>query len=865
MPDVLTDVRVWLHTQQDWLQEAAECLLEQGTLSDDTIVRLCESLKTTDGQRVTPHRKFKYLGNPVATSVALRLVSIGKVKGIENLSPRTPLIFGKGNLTVVYGNNGSGKSSYTRILKKVCGKPRTQSLKPNVFQQPPPAIRQCAIVYSVDGNEQSKTWLANSADIPELESVDIFDGDAAGFYLSDETEVSYRPQVLALFERLASVCERMRSKLQYEQDQLVKKLPALPPAYTETSAGKTYRTLSQGMSEAALKPVIEWSHEDQNSLEHLTERLKTGNPLVLAKQKQAKKRQIDEILSAISNAAKAVSEKACKRLQVLGRLAGEKRRQATEAASANTSSAKLGGIGTDTWIALWEAAKAYSMETAYPDRGYPFTEDDARCVLCHQILGVEAKIRLQDFEAYVQSKMESEAKQAEEAYRRSIEALPGSPSEQQLQASCQAAGLNEENWLEQVSGFWKKFGAIRDRCKTAGLTEDIRGLQEPTELSTALRQLSDTLEAEAAQHSADATAFDRTQATKQKVELEAKRWTTQQAVAILAEVLRLSQVSDFENWKGLANSRNVSRKAGEISERVITNAYVTRFNKELEALGASQIKVELVKTRTERGKVKHRIQLRGVTVDDHRPVSVLSDGERRVVALAAFLADVTGKPQKAPFVFDDPISSLDQDFEWKVAVRLSILAKDRQVLVFTHRLPLYGALEDAARKCGEDWKGKNLLQLCIEVFGGTAGHPVDEAFWNSNTKKANNILINRLDDAEKILDSGNSVNYTVHVQGICTDFRKLLERTVEEDLLYQIVKRHRRSVTTDGRIAQLPKITREDCALIDDLMTKYSCYEHSQSDEAPVFLPDEPELRRDIETLKEWREEFKKRPVEVVP
>ena len=45
-------------------------------------------------------------------------------------------------------------------------------------------------------------------------------------------------------------------------------------------------------------------------------------------------------------------------------------------------------------------------------------------------------------------------------------------------------------------------------------------------------------------------------------------------------------------------------------------------------------------------------------------------------------------------------------------------------------------------------------------------------------------------------------------------------------------------------------------------MTKYSCHEHSQSQETPSFLPEEPELRADLESLKAWRESFKKRPAE---
>jgi hypothetical protein len=44
-------------------------------------------------------------------------------------------------------------------------------------------------------------------------------------------------------------------------------------------------------------------------------------------------------------------------------------------------------------------------------------------------------------------------------------------------------------------------------------------------------------------------------------------------------------------------------------------------------------------------------------------------------------------------------------------------------------------------------------------------------------------------------------------------------------------------------------------------MTKYSCYEHSQSDEAPVEIPDPSEILADIDRLLEWHNEFKDRAV----
>jgi hypothetical protein len=56
----------------------------------------------------------------------------------------------------------------------------------------------------------------------------------------------------------------------------------------------------------------------------------------------------------------------------------------------------------------------------------------------------------------------------------------------------------------------------------------------------------------------------------------------------------------------------------------------------------------------------------------------------------------------------------------------------------------------------------------------------------------------------------------------------------------------------------LSNINPADCKFIDDLMTKYSAFEHSQSNESPVGVPDEADLRKDLESLKKWRGDFKK-------
>lgn len=854
MKAIREDIKNWLLNQQDWLQEAGDRLLINGLLTDADVRAVCSLLKTEDGQKVSKHRTFDSLVQPAAAEGELRLTGIAEVQGIENLAPRSPLEFGTGNLVVIYGHNGSGKSSYTRILKKASGKPRAAALKGNVFEKAP-TVQQCKIGFQQGTQQVVQVWAANSAPIDAIRAVDIFDSDEATHYLTRESAATYTPPVVSMFEALAGTCDQVRAQLQSEQDQLTTSLPTLPPIYVATEQARRYGALRATMTEAEIQQMISWSDTQASELTALTERLRVADPVAVARQRRATKLQVEQISDALAVGMSAFNAEGIQSIRLLQGTAKEKRRIAAEATQ--VSSAQLDGLGLETWRALWEAARAYS-QTAYPDKAFPVT-DAARCLLCHQELAEDAQQRLRDFEAFVQSRLEAEAEAAKKAYQQALQSLPSVPTESQLRTQCEAAALVDGEWPTYLTAFWNAAKSARAALLSGEIDDTALPVEDVSEALAALQTYGTTLESEAAQYDLDAQGFDRAKATKDKLALEAQLWISQQAAAVRKEVEHLKALKAFDEWKALANPRKVSLKASEVAEKVITQAFVGRFNAELKLLGASRIQVEIVKSRTDRGKALHQLRLKGAKDGQAVPEGVLSEGERRIIALAAFLADVADKPQAAPFIFDDPISSLDHDFEWAVATRLAALAQTRQVLVFTHRLSLYGAMEDVARRVGEQWKSTQLAQLCIEAYSGAAGHPVTQAVWNAKTEKANNILLDRLGQAKKVGETAGGDAYRALAQGVCGDFRKLLERTVEDDMLYSIVRRHRRSVTTDNKLPALSAISTDDCDFIDGLMTKYSCYEHSQSQEVPAFIPEEPELRQDIESLKQWRKDFEAR------
>lgn len=195
------------------------------------------------------------------------------------------------------------------------------------------------------------------------------------------------------------------------------------------------------------------------------------------------------------------------------------------------------------------------------------------------------------------------------------------------------------------------------------LADEVVSKAEPVaavaEAVKSLTAFADALEKDAIQHESDAQGIDRVALQMRKVELEAKKWVSQQAIAARAEIMRLKQYKQYEDWKSLGQ---LQRRVAQV-RRSLREGHHKRLCCPLQTRvagpGCHAYQGRIGEDQSRKGKVLHRLQLKGVkgkqTLD-----KVLSEGERRIVALAAYLADLTEKPNNAPFIFDDPISSLDQ-------------------------------------------------------------------------------------------------------------------------------------------------------------------------------------------------------------
>ncbi|MFO8834957.1 hypothetical protein SC661_14095 [Legionella pneumophila serogroup 1] len=843
----------WFSERPQWLQIMAIRLLQQSELTDEDIsefATLCQ--QEASGEELKISDSFPISVFPQDAEGILRLCSISEVEGINALAPKKPLEFGKGNMAIVYGNNGSGKTGYVRLLKHVCGARYPGTLHRNVYK-PNSSIQKACISFEQNAIPRTHTWSGEGI-CDDLSSIQIFDTSYGKVFVNSEDEVSYEPPVLSFFSSLILASEKVTSALDLKSNNYLSKKPSIPADKKRTPEGIWYEAINENTSSQDIEKHCEFASIDDALIETLQQRLAEQEPAEKAKQLRKQKQHIDSLVNDAQKYLAQLSTENYQRIIAAKKKLIVKKTAADKAAKKVFSSSELPDIGSEIWKELWEVARNYSVQIAYKDIEYPNVSEDSRCVLCHQTLSQEAKDRFISFEGFVQGEMQKAATDAAEEYEAIFQTFETLPTSEILETKIDATSIPQNRFSNQVTEFFTQLQVRKDQLQEIDSEDAIpeplptpEWIVEANDYSKSLGELAEKFEE-------DAKCGNRDDIIKQLNSLQTRKWLSENRIAIDEEVNRLKNLKQIQEAKKLTNTKILSQKKGELSQILITNAFVQRFNDELKALNASQIKVELVQTRVAKGRVFHKLQLRGATQSSL--VEVLSEGENRIVSIAAFLADVTAKINKAPLIFDDPISSLDQNYEESVVKRLIDLSKDKQIIVFTHRLSLLGTIKHFSEK-----RAIKPDVVSIRSADWGVGEPASIPLSQSDIKTALNILINkRYQDAKNAKENGEFEHAEILLKSICSDFRTLVERSIENDLLCGIVQRFQRPVHT-LKLKDLSKLKESDCNLLDLLMTKYSGFEHSQPEESPVELPMPDELLDDMKMLLNWREEYANRTV----
>jgi energy-coupling factor transporter ATP-binding protein EcfA2 len=854
----------WLAERPQWLQTAAAQMIENRHLPDEdgiaALVLLCKD-------EVAGKKNGVFAGVPAGSlaaapgNPAIHIRQLFEVSGVNALKEGTGIDFGTANITVIYGQNGSGKSGFSRLLKHACGSRAKEDILSNVFEAGD-SVPKAKISIAKAGEVQPPIeWTIDAPTHRFLRDIHVFDSKSAQLYMGPKNEARYEPRKMRFLSSLITICDSVTRSLEQEKIALVKKMPATPPDLAATTGAKWANGLSGAttIADVERRCTYEQAHDDERIAgeQALNEKDIPGKLALVAKSVST----LQALQASLSALKLSFSIEKITPLVVTRKDAQSKRKAASEDAKKVFAQAPLEGVGQDSWLALWKQAQKYSESLAYPNMAFPVIADQGRCVLCQQSLDDHAKQRLHSFEAFVKSGLEAEAVAAEKILKDENANIPNMPTQEAWRLQCGILKLNTEVADATFSALQARWNAISTATELAMLPAFEWSLFEDQLTSLTLTYTTE-------QKTLTALLLDdnRKLLATRILDLRISQWLSQNKDSIAEEIARLAALKRIEKAGTLAKTNALTTKKNELGENELSIEYQARFNAELTELGGTRISITSESKKEGKGKISF-----GLTMKDSKKPSnasrVLSEGETRIVTLAAFLADMGGSSDPSPFIFDDPISSLDQSFEERVVSRLVDLSKSRQVVVFTHRLSLLTLIENTIERLKGQAKmaGKEApvtLQIqSLRRMGKVAGitNPLISIRDANPQSAANRLRDEAVPQLAKLFVAGKAEEYEERAKSVCSDFRILVERCVEKVLINDVLTRFRRSVETKNKIGALAKITPEDCQLVDTLMTRYSSFEHSQPDELPGELPDFEEIKRDVTELAAWIDGFKKR------
>ncbi|KAB2309354.1 AAA family ATPase [Betaproteobacteria bacterium SCN2] len=860
---VLQEILEWSQGRPAWQRDALRRLVLTGEPSDDDIRALTEVCKSVHGladeQETSPFAK-EHVPDTTEGAAPVSLVSIFHHRGVNALAEDQTLRFAPG-LTVVYGDNGAGKTGYIRILKGACRARGQEQILGNVVSGTAPLAPVVAIKYKIGAEPEPREW-TGAGEAEFISRVSVFDTQCAAVYLTEKTDVAFRPFGLDLFDNLVKACKAVRAELESEQRALASNAIVTVQAQIPegTAVAKFLTNISSLTKPDAIEALARLSPEEEARLALLEKSLldlQANDPEKLIRQLTLRAGRVQTLARHLKEVEAALSMEAVAAVFDARTEGRRKSEEAKRLREATFPEGMLPGTGTDPWVALWEAARQFSQELAYPDKAYPVGEDGAHCVLCQQDLDHAASHRLSQFEAFVASTTERELRQIREKFallrkgftdlRTTTEAVDEALKEIRIEhdavADAIAAALSANE--------------SRRRTVTAAIAEDKDLAPEcPALVSASLdaEALAREIEARIKTLRTSATDETRKRITAEAQELRARKILATHQQTVLDDIERRKKYAAYGLCIDETKTQVITQKSTAVTKAVVSQKLKRSFKDELVNLSFGHVEVELKELGGADGVFYHKLALtRAPGVDLPK---VVSEGEQRCLSIAAFFAELSTADDPSGIVFDDPVSSLDYQWRQGVARRLVLEANTRQVIVFTHDVVFLLLLKQFAEELGVDQFDQH-----VRFLSKGAGVCAEELPWVAlPVKKKIGYLKSGWQAADKLSRDGHQDAYEKDAKYLYGLLREAWERALEEVLLGGVVERYRPSIQTQ-QVSQIADITPEDCKTVETAMTKCSKWlpGHDQAAAARAPVPGPAELKADIEALDNWVTAIRKR------
>ncbi|TET07224.1 MAG: hypothetical protein E3J83_05310 [Candidatus Atribacteria bacterium] len=857
----------WASTLPAWESDAIRRMLTQSDFTDKDTQDIIDFLKKDHGlikngkDISTPKRiESGNISGVPQTGINISLKSIKCISGVNAIPDNSILPLSSNGLNVIYGDNATGKSGYVRVLKKACrARDTEEDILNNVFSENDKKV-MAAFKINLDGEDKIINWENGEESKDELSNINVFDTKCARIIIDKKNNAQYLPYGTHVFEKLVEVLESIKNKL--EQEKPLSEKPEIDEIDINTKAGKFYNEINIKSKKNDIEINAKWNESDEKKLKKLNKEIiniENNDPLKQAKKIRNIRERIKKLAKYLLNIRIGLSNKLETNIKEHIKLLAVAEKALEEASKLSLSNEPLRGAGSSAWQSLYNAAKKYSIEHAYPRKDFPNLEDNSLCVLCMQpIKDNDVKLRFERFKKFMEDTTKKDVEKVKEklnTIRQLVDQIQFYDDEVYSDVFQE---ISEED--EDLPGEIKTYLSLL-KARKEDILKSIDN-KKYTSLITVgnypKRKIYNIYielgkEAKKLEESADPDKLEKMKSYFN--ELKSRKLLSKNKKEVLKYLDALKKEEKYNKClkEIKTRTRNITTKGRDIVSEALSPQLEKALKDELKQLGGSRFPV-FFKVTGEKGTTEHQLRLKGIKTDRRVLLrDILCEGEQKVIAIAGFLAELKTSNQKNPIVFDDPVCSLDHRFRRSIAERLVIESKERQVIVFTHDLSFLMMLQEFSDKSDNEISIKS-----IERTVSTPGICSDYMPWDAmNVKERVKILKEKCDKLKEIHEKMLESEYNEKAGLLYGNIRETWERLVEELLLNGIVYRFGRDVQTK-RLKRVVDISEDDYNKVYNAMEKCSNYlrGHDKAAELHQEMPKPAEIMNDIKEIEEYRKEL---------
>lgn len=707
-----------------------------------------------------------------ATNVSKQKVlfkTLKHISGVGALSENQEIKFSD-SVTVLYGLNGSGKSSYFRILNELCGGNQKKEILQNIYEDSE-KLKPIKVSgnYKIGNTDKSiNDWNPQKGALPDLQSVKVFDSSYLMGLLSPRTpdETVVYPLGIHLFSYLSNVLDYYSKKV----SQLIEKEKQSIPIIETENLQEEYKNIFINRSQ--------FSQEQINAISNLFSYSESEEKELLKSTKEISDLQqinYEDKIKLLTQTNISFSEFNTKIITILNNLS-DYQKELTEALNAFSLAkakneqaiqssqilATLPKSDTDEWKNFIHAGQEYSSIIE--------PKEPIKCPYCHQELKTDESLNIiQAYANFLNDTSETELNSAKEKVneiREKIQNLDISIVMSDELKDCLKEFLDIDSKITSLKMTKKSLLDAKSGDEAKISIPDFKN-----ELQKINSDINVNKEKIIGLESSKSDKDDKIKELNNLISnLKQKKAISEQKDEINSYFSIWSRIDALTTKQSKFRTTEITKLANQANEQLLTSSLEQRLSNELNNLGRKDLKVILKTSKGSKGQCNTQLILKG----KHKVTDILSEGEQKAVGLAVFFAEI--QDENVPIILDDPTNSLDNKIINKFASRL--LSFDNQIIIFTHYQFFLNSLNlpgksHFCKKYGKSTCGKQNKHVYVyEIDETLLGKGNINEYYNRDSK----TMFSKIENDLPNVSSGD-------LKDIPKNMRKCIEYLIDEVIL----------------------------------------------------------------------------------